>query len=180
MELSGFRIIEAPRDRVWEALLDPEILKACIPGCTGMSGSPEEGFDATVVQKVGPVKATFRGRVTLDDLERPDSLRLSGEGKGGAAGFAKGGAACRLSEAEAGATRLDYDVEAKVGGKLAQLGSRVIDGFARKMADQFFENFKTAVEGPPAPEPAVSGEEAEADAEAAPQKRKWFGRGRAD
>jgi len=178
MELSGHRIIEAPRDRVWEALLDPEILKACIPGCTEMSGSPEDGVAATVVQKVGPVKATFRGRVALEDLERPDSLRRAGEGKGGAAGFAKGGAACRLSEAEAGATRLDYDVEAKVGGKLAQLGSRVIDGFARKMADQFFENFKTAVEGPA--EPATAGSGPDPDAEAAPQKRTWFGRGRPD
>jgi uncharacterized protein len=153
MELSGHRIIDAPRQRVWDALLDPDVLKECVPGCTQMEGSPEEGFQATVVQKVGPVKATFKGEVRLEDRVEPESLKLAGEGKGGAAGFAKGGASCRLSDEDDGKTRLDYDVEAKVGGKMAQLGSRIIDGFAKKMADQFFENFKDQVEGPKA-EPA--------------------------
>ncbi len=161
MELSGHRLIDAPRERVWNALLDADVLKACVPGCTEMEGSPEQGFEAVVVQKVGPVKATFRGQVTVEDVREPDSLTLSGEGKGGAAGFAKGVAGCRLSQ-EDGKTRLDYDVEAKVGGKLAQLGSRIIDGFARKMADQFFERFKGEVERPaqeaaagPPPAPAA-------------------------
>ena len=104
-----------------------------------MSGSPEEGFEATVVQKVGPVKATFKGAVTLSDIVEGESLTLSGEGKGGAAGFAKGGAKVVLTDEEGG-TLLSYDVEAKVGGKLAQLGSRIIDGFAKKMADQFLKN----------------------------------------
>ena len=183
MELSGHRIIDAPRDRVWAALLDPEVLQKCVPGCQEMSGTPEDGFEATVVQKVGPVKATFKGTVSLEDRNPPESLTLNGEGKGGAAGFAKGGAKCVLSEESPEQTRLDYDVEAKVGGKLAQLGSRIIDGFAKKMADQFFEDFKAAVEGPSAEEgetetPAEAGD-APADADGA-KKKKWFGRRSAD
>ena len=147
MEMTGSMEIAADRATVWAALLDADVLKECVPGCQEMSGTPDDGFEATVVQKVGPVKATFRGAVQLKDRVAPESLRLEGEGKGGAAGFAKGGAAVTLHEIEGG-TRLDYEVEAKVGGKLAQLGSRIIDGFARKMADQFFERFRTAVEGP--------------------------------
>ena len=146
MQLSDSRDISADRETVWAALLSPEVLKACVPGCQEMTGSPEEGFEAVVVQKVGPVKATFKGQVTISNVNKPDSLTLSGEGKGGAAGFAKGGANVRLEEIEGG-TRLHYEVEAKVGGKLAQLGSRIIDGFAKKMADQFFENFENVVEG---------------------------------
>lgn len=160
MHLSDTRDIMADRDTVWAALMDPEVLKACVPGCQEMEGSAEDGFTAVVVQKVGPVKATFKGTVTLSDLNKPDSLRLSGEGKGGAAGFAKGGADVTLEEIEGG-TRLTYDVDAKVGGKLAQLGSRIIDGFAKKMADQFFTRFQEAVEGPEdeteAPEAAETG-----------------------
>ncbi|MGR3518778.1 CoxG family protein [Brevirhabdus sp.] len=148
MQLTDHRDIAADRATVWAALFDPEILKACVPGCQEMTGNPEDGFEAVVVQKVGPVKATFKGHVTLSDVVEGESCTISGEGKGGAAGFAKGGAKVRLSDHDAGGTRLDYDVEAKVGGKLAQLGSRLIDGFAKKMADQFFENFKTVVEGP--------------------------------
>ncbi len=147
MHMSDSREIAAPPEEVWAAILDPEVLKACVPGCTEMTGSPEEGFEATVVQKVGPVKATFKGQVTLSDMVAPASLRLSGEGKGGAAGFAKGGADVTLTPSDTGTT-LHYEVEAKVGGKLAQLGSRIIDGFAKKMADQFFTNFQNAVEGP--------------------------------
>ena len=116
-----------------------------------MTGDPENGFEATVVQKVGPVKATFKGQVTLSDLILENSLKLKGEGKGGAAGFAKGEARVNMSE-ENGLTTLSYTVNAKVGGKLAQLGSRIIDGFAKKMADQFFENFKATVEGDPIPQ----------------------------
>jgi carbon monoxide dehydrogenase subunit G len=149
MKLSDSRVINADAATVWAGLLDPEVLKACVPGCTEMSGSAGEGFEATVVQKVGPVKATFKGAVALSELNEPVSLTISGEGKGGAAGFAKGGADVRL-EAGGDTTVLHYDVEAKVGGKLAQLGSRIIDGFAKKMADQFFENFSNAVGVPDA------------------------------
>jgi hypothetical protein len=162
MELQGSRQIAADRATVWAALNDPEVLKAAIPGCQEMSGSAAEGFEATVKQKVGPVSATFHGKVELSNVVEGESYTISGEGKGGAAGFAKGGADVRLEDAEGG-TLLIYDVKASVGGKLAQLGSRLIDGFAKKMADQFFENFQKAVEGPaaaaaetPAAEPAAA------------------------
>jgi len=172
MQMSDSRVIKAPPAVVWAALLDPEVLKQCVPGCTEMSGSPEEGFAATVVQKVGPVKATFAGQVTISNRDEPNSLTLSGEGKGGAAGFAKGGADVRLVEVPEG-TELQYDVEAKVGGKLAQLGSRIIDGFAKKMADQFFTNFQDAVEGPADPDAAP---EAEGSAGEEGKKKGWFKR----
>lgn len=145
MEMSDSKDIAAAPELVFAALLDPAVLKDAVPGCTEMLGTPEDGFEATVVQKVGPVKATFRGRVELSDLNAPYSLTLSGEGKGGAAGFAKGGATVRLEPSDAG-TMLHYEVDAKVGGKLAQLGNRIIGGFAKKMADQFFVNFKSRVE----------------------------------
>jgi carbon monoxide dehydrogenase subunit G len=147
MQMSGERLIQADRETVWAALLSAKVLKECVPGAQEVSGTPEGGFEATVVQKVGPVKATFKGVVTLTDMVEKESLRLDGEGKGGAAGFAKGGADVRLEEAEGG-TRLSYDVEAKVGGKLAQLGSRIVDGFAKKMADQFFARLEEVIEGP--------------------------------
>ena len=170
MNLSDTKTINADRETVFAALLNPEVLKACVPGCQEMSGSPESGFEATVVQKVGPVKATFKGEVQLSDVNSPESLTITGEGKGGAAGFAKGGAGVRL-EADGAQTILHYDVEAKVGGKLAQLGSRIIDGFAKKMADQFFSNFQEAVGGP------AEGAQADAETEAEPAKSKgWFQR----
>ncbi|MEI4196754.1 CoxG family protein [Roseovarius sp. E0-M6] len=147
MKMTGEREIAAPRETVWAALLSEEVLKECVPGAQEVSGTPEEGFDAVVTQKVGPVKATFKGRVLLTDMVAPESLTLSGEGKGGAAGFAKGEADVTLEETEGG-TRLVYDVEAKVGGKLAQLGSRIVDGFAKKMADQFFSRLEEVIEGP--------------------------------
>jgi carbon monoxide dehydrogenase subunit G len=146
MELTGTRTIAAPREVVWAKLNDAETLQACIPGCEELTGSPEEGFQATVKQKVGPVKATFKGEVTLSDVNPPESYRIAGEGKGGVAGFAKGGADVKLAEVPEG-TELSYAVDAKVGGKIAQLGSRLIDSFAAKMADAFFENFKERVEG---------------------------------
>ena len=171
MQLSDSRDISADRETVWAALLSSEVLKACVPGCQEMTGSPEEGFEAVVVQKVGPVKATFKGQVTISNVNKPDSLTLSGEGKGGAAGFAKGGADVRLEDIEDG-TRLHYEVEAKVGGKLAQLGSRIIDGFAKKMADAFFARLQLALEGPP--EGGDAGDAAEAEEVA--KKKGWFGR----
>lgn len=165
MQMSDTRQINATPAQVYAALLDPEMLKACVPGATEVSGSPEEGFIATVVQKVGPVKATFKGEVEITDMVADTSLRIDGAGKGGAAGFAKGGADVRLV-AKDGGCELSYDVEAKVGGKLAQLGSRIIDGFAKKMADQFFNNLQETLEGP---KEATEGEESEA-------KKSWFGR----
>ena len=146
MDLTGSRKIAATRADVWNAILSPDCLKACVPGCTEMSGSSESGFEATVVQKVGPVKATFTGRVTLSDMIPLTSLTLVGEGRGGAAGFAKGGAKVHLVEYGPD-TVLHYYVDAKVGGKLAQLGSRIIEGFAKKMADQFFSNLQDQIEG---------------------------------
>lgn len=168
MQMSDTRQIAATPAQVYAALLDPEMLKSCVPGATEVSGSPEEGFVATVVQKVGPVKATFKGEVEISDMVPDTSLRIEGAGKGGAAGFAKGGADVRLA-AKDGGCELSYDVEAKVGGKLAQLGSRIIDGFAKKMADQFFNNLQETLEGPA--EPA-----AEVQAEPAEGKKGWFGR----
>ena len=167
MELHATRTIAADRETVWTALNDPTILKACIPGCQEMTGTPGEGFQATVRQKVGPVKATFKGEVVLTDVVPLESYRISGEGKGGVAGFAKGGADVRLSDAEGGGTELSYDVDAKVGGKIAQLGSRLIDGFTRKMADEFFTRFQAHLEGdgdaPPAEQCADADEAAAAD-----------------
>jgi len=147
MQMSDKREIEADKATVWAALLSPEVLKECVPGASEVTGSPEEGFEAVVTQKVGPVKATFRGAVTVTNMIEYESLTLTGEGKGGAAGFAKGSADVRLDEAD-GVTTLSYDVEAKVGGKLAQLGSRIVDGFAKKMADQFFARLEEVIEGP--------------------------------
>jgi carbon monoxide dehydrogenase subunit G len=168
MKLSDSRTINADAATVWAGLLSPDVLKACVPGCTEMSGSAQDGFEATVVQKVGPVKATFKGQVALSEMKEPHSLKISGEGKGGAAGFAKGGADVRL-EAQGDTTILHYDVEAKVGGKLAQLGSRIIDGFAKKMADKFFENFSDAVGEPDAIEEPIEDTDA-------PKKKGWFKR----
>lgn len=170
MQMSETRQIAATPAEVYAALLDPDMLMKCVPGATEVSGSPEEGYEATVVQKVGPVKATFKGQVTMTDLVPDRSMKISGEGKGGAAGFAKGGADVMLAEKDGG-TELTYDVEAKVGGKLAQLGSRIIDGFAKKMADQFFNNLQETLEGPAAPEPDEAAEGA------TPEKKKsWLGR----
>jgi carbon monoxide dehydrogenase subunit G len=164
MQMTDERIIQADRETVWAALLSPEVLKECVPGAQEVAGSVEQGFEAVVVQKVGPVKATFKGQVMLSDMVEPESLTLSGEGKGGAAGFAKGGAKVVLSDAEGG-TRLSYEVEAKVGGKIAQLGSRLIDSFAKKMADEFFTRFQDALE--------ASDGQAEASAEEG-AKKGWF------
>ena len=151
MQLIDHRDIKADPAIVWASILDPDVLKACVPGCESLTGSPENGYEAVVVQKVGPVKARFTGVVTLSGIVPGREVTISGEGKGGAAGFAKGGAKVVLAPSDTG-TSLSYEVEAKVGGKLAQLGSRIIDGFAKKMADQFFERFQETVEGPVEPE----------------------------
>jgi len=171
MQLEDTRVIGAPRDEVWAAILNPDVLMACIPGCESLTGAPETGFEAVVVQKVGPVKARFTGTVTLSDIVPGEGLTITGEGKGGPAGFAKGGARVRF-EAEGEGTRLSYSVEASVGGKLAQLGSRIIDGFARKLADEFFQRFQDAVEPPEEAAP-----QADEGADDGTEKKKgWFKR----
>ena len=144
MEMNGSHIIPADRQTVWEALNNPDVLRACIPGCQELEMSSPTEMSAVVVTKIGPVKATFKGDVTLENLNPPQSYTISGEGKGGIAGFAKGGADVTLTEVEGG-TQLDYAVDAKVGGKLAQLGSRLIDSTANKLAAEFFNNFSDHV-----------------------------------
>jgi uncharacterized protein len=146
LEMTGDFQLSAPRESVWEKLNDPDALKACIPGCEELEKLPDGGFRASTRMRVGPVSARFRGRVSLSDLNPPNSYRITGEGEGGVAGFAKGSAIVTLNEA-GGGTRLHYSVEAQVGGKLAQLGQRLISGTAKKLADEFFTKFAGAVEG---------------------------------
>lgn len=170
MKLAEERHIAADPAVVWAAVLDPEVLQHCVPGCESLTGSVADGFEAVVVQKVGPVKARFAGKVTLSDIVEGRSLRISGEGQGGVAGYARGGARVAMAPAEGGGTTLTYEVEAAVGGKIAQLGSRIIEGFARNMAGQFFDRFQLAVEVPP-PAADVAGE-----ASGDEKKRGWFKR----
>ncbi len=146
MTMTGSATLPADRAKVWALLNDPAVLKACIPGCQSLEKTSETSFAAVAKVKIGPVSATFKGAVQLSDLDPPNGYTISGEGEGGIAGFAKGGAKVRLSDAEGapGSTVLTYDVQANVGGKIAQLGSRLIDGVAKKMADQFFANFAAA------------------------------------
>jgi uncharacterized protein len=160
MQMSGQYRIAAPRQAVWQALNDPDVLKQAIPGCEEIEKVSDTELTARVRAKVGPVSARFTGAVTLSDLDPPNGYRISGEGKGGTAGFAKGGATVRLED-DGDQTVLHYDVDAQVGGKLAQIGSRLIDSTAKKMADEFFSKFSEVVGGP-APAPA------EAPAAAAP------------
>ena len=175
MELSDQRDIKADPATVWAALLNPEVLKASVPGCESMSGTADTQFEAVVVQRVGPVKATFTGVVRLSDRVEGKSLKISGEGKGGPAGFAKGGADVTL-EAIEGGTRLSYTVQANVGGKLAQLGSRIIDGFAKKMADEFFTRFQDSVEDDGAEDSGGEGGPGTDIAGGEEKKKGWFNR----
>lgn len=178
MDMTGEHLIPAPRETVWRALNDPELLKRAIPGCEEVVKLSDTEFTAKVTSKIGPVSAKFAGKVTLSDLDPPNGYKISGEGQGGAAGFAKGGAEVRLELGPTDQqTLLRYTVHAAVGGKLAQIGSRLIDGAARKTAEQFFGKFaeivggeaagvagaaREAVAGPPAA--AISPAEAEAPA----------------
>ena len=146
MELKGSFDLAAPKQQVWDALNDPEVLKGCIPGCEEIDKTSDTSFSAKVTAKVGPVKAKFSGDVTLSDLDPPNAYKISGEGKGGAAGFAKGGANVSLKDNDSGGTTLEYAVTAQVGGKLAQIGSRLIDSTAKKMAREFFETFGKIVD----------------------------------
>ena len=144
MTMTGEVQLAAPRQVVWDKLNDPEILKACIPGCEELTKSGDNQFEAVAKMKVGPVSARFKGKVTLSDFDPPNSYKISGEGEGGVAGFAKGGATVSLAEKDDG-TLLTYNVEAQIGGKLAQLGQRLINGSANKVADEFFSKFADAV-----------------------------------
>ncbi|MGE9008644.1 CoxG family protein [Leptospira interrogans] len=139
------RSVPASRDKVWSALNDPNVLKQCIPGCQSLEMTSPTDMTATVVIKVGPVKATFGGKVTLSDLDPPNSYRITGEGSGGVAGFAKGGAAIRLEAVGDNETILHYEVDSQIGGKLAQLGGRLIDSTAKKLAGEFFTKFGAVV-----------------------------------
>ena len=158
MELTGEQTIPAPRERVWTALNDPEILKRCIPGCQDIQKLSDTELTAKVGLAVGPVKATFNGRVTLSDLDPPNGYKISGEGQGGVAGFGRGSAVVRLTDDPAG-TKLSYSADAAVGGKLAQIGSRLVEATARKLADEFFTRF--AAEFPPPPPPPAAAPQTE-------------------
>jgi carbon monoxide dehydrogenase subunit G len=146
MTMSGEVQLPASRDQVWAKLNDAETLKACIPGCEELVMSSPTEFSAVATTKIGPVKARFKGKVHLTDLDPPNGYKISGEGDGGVAGFAKGGATVALTDKDSG-TLLTYNVEAQIGGKLAQLGQRLINGSAKKLADEFFANFAKAVQG---------------------------------
>ena len=145
MELIGKQTIALSRERVWLALNDPEVLQQCIPGCSTFKLAGENLYQSEMVASVGPVKAKFNGKLQLTDILPPESYALNFDGSGGAAGFGKGSAAVRLTE-EGGHTALQYSVNAKVGGRLAQVGARLIDGVAKKMADEFFSRFKSIVD----------------------------------
>jgi carbon monoxide dehydrogenase subunit G len=166
MDMTGEFRIPAPRAKVWAALNDPEILKQSIPGCEEIVKLSDTEMTAKVMAKVGPVKARFAGKVTLSELNPPTSYKITGDGSGGGVGFAKGGATVTLADDGAG-TKLSYVVDAHVGGKLAQIGSRLIDATARKMADDFFARFAEIVGGP-APAPAAAPPPAAGEAPPAP------------
>ena len=159
MKMNGEFRVPTDRETVWQALNDPEVLKACLPGCQEIEKTSDTEMTATLTLKVGPVKATFAGGVTLSDLDPPNSYTLSGQGQGGAAGFASGEARVRLVD-DGGGTVVHYDVDAKVGGKLAQIGSRLIDSTAKKLSKQFFDSLAETLGG---------GEEADAEAAPAPE-----------
>lgn len=168
MDLKGEYRIAAPREHVWALINDPQALRECIPGCNSLEGSLEDGFTARVTTKIGPVKATFEGEVTLSNVKAPESYRISGAGKGGIAGFAKGGADVNLADVD-GETVLTYVATAQVGGKLAQLGSRLIDSTAKKLADEFFASL--AARAAPADAAAAT-----LETPAERPKARWFSR----
>jgi carbon monoxide dehydrogenase subunit G len=190
MTMTGEATLPANRPKVWALLNDPQVLKACIPGCESLERVGDNGFAAVVKTKIGPVSATFRGKVELTDIVPLVGYTISGEGEGGVAGFAKGGAKVSLADAEGG-TLLRYDVEAHVGGKIAQLGARLVDGVAKNMADKFFANFAAAgsaqapagaaeplapsiaAAAPPVESPAVAHSRPSAAPPAIPTKKSW-------
>jgi carbon monoxide dehydrogenase subunit G len=141
MDMTGERHIPAPRPTVWDALNDPEVLKACIPGCERLEATSADDLEATAAMRIGPISARFTGKVHISDRDPPNGYTISGEGQGGVAGFAKGGAKVHLADEGNGETLLTYEVNAQVGGKIAQLGARLIDSTAKSMADNFFNKF---------------------------------------
>ena len=149
MDMTGERRIPAPRQKVWDALNDPEVLKAAIPGCKSLEKTSDTDMKATAAVRIGPISAQFTGKVQLLDLNPPTSYRIAGEGQGGVAGFANGGATVHLSD-DGAFTLLQYEVKAQVGGKIAQLGARLIDATAKQMSDQFFDRFSAEVSAPQA------------------------------
>jgi carbon monoxide dehydrogenase subunit G len=176
MEMKGEQRIAAPRTRVWEALNDPDVLRQCIPGCQSLEKLSDDRLQTVVEIKIGPIGARFNGAVTISDAQPPESYTISGEGQGGTVGNAKGGAKVRLAEVDGG-TLLSYDVDAQVGGRLAQLGGPIIDATAKQLAGRFFTRFGEVVETPaaaapppvPEPAPAVAAGEAPVPPAAAPQ-----------
>lgn len=173
MRMSDSREIQADPAKVFAALLDPDVLKDCVSGAQDVTGNPQDGYSATVIQKIGPVKATFKGQVTMSDLIENQRIVITGEGKGGVAGFAKGVADVTLKSVGNSGTLLTYDVDAKVGGKLAQLGGRLIDSFARSMADQFFARLQEVLEGPAE---ALATDAKNATTADASKKKGWLGK----
>jgi hypothetical protein len=167
MDMTGERRIAASRKKVWAALNDPAILKQAIPGCESLEMQSPTDMTARIKIQVGPVKATFNGKVKLTDLDPPNGYRITGEGSGGVAGYAKGGTTVHLADDGSG-TLMTYDVKADVGGKLAQLGGRLIDSTAKKLADEFFERFTALVGGAPAGASRASSDQ--------PKKKGWFKR----
>ena len=145
--MTGEVLLPADRPTVWARLNDAETLKTSIPGCESLEKLSDTELQAVAKIKIGPVSARFKGKVNLTDMDPPNSYRISGQGDGGIAGFAKGGANVSLSDADGGGTKLSYDVDAQVGGKIAQLGGRLIDSTAKKLADEFFANFAKALGG---------------------------------
>lgn len=173
MDMNGEQRIEAPREAVWAGLNDPDVLKQCIPGCESIAKTSDTEMEAACTLKVGPIKASFKGKVTLSDIDPPNGYRISGEGTGGMAGHAKGGAKVTLA-ADGEATILHYEVKAEVGGKLAQLGARLIDGTAKKLAGEFFEKFGKVVTPDPEPVAMEAAEETAVEGEIK-EKKGWLG-----
>lgn len=155
MDMTGERLIPAPRQRVWDALNDPAILKECIPGCESLEKIGDNELRATAAIKIGPISARFTGKVQLTDLDPPTSYRIGGEGQGGVAGFAKGGANVNLAD-QGNDTLLSYKVNAQVGGKIAQLGARLIDATSKQMADMFFDRFSAKLAPAAIPDTATT------------------------
>jgi carbon monoxide dehydrogenase subunit G len=162
MQMTGEQRIAAPRQRVWEALNDPEVLRRCIPGCQSLEKEADDRLRAVAEVKIGPIGARFNGAVTLSDLDAPNGYTITGEGQGGTVGFAKGGARVRLADAGADATLLTYEVDAQVGGRLAQLGGPIIDATAKQLAGKFFQQFGEVVA--PSAQPAAAAAEPQAAA----------------
>jgi uncharacterized protein len=146
LNMNGEYLLPADKPTVWAKLNDPAVLQACIPGCEEFTVTGDNAYHAVAKVKIGPVSARFKGSVQLLDIDAPTSYRIQGQGDGGISGFAKGGAKVRLEEADGGQTKLIYDVEAEVGGKIAQLGSRLVASVAKKNADMFFASFAKVFE----------------------------------